>query len=276
MSCFRTVTSSAMPLTSSPAGTCPGDKTYYESCFQPAAATGALERKTDDQGIGFAAYYILAGAQSSVYQQHFNGWSPYCWGWAQGGRAVSHLDGAFASVGGYNLSSVSNTPIIFADIEGNTGWVSTTTTQEANNRAVFNGFSDYVAGRTPSQDASQCEAIYERQSVVYQYGIYSYPGANNAAFQAGIGGAANTYDTYRNTPLWSTVADDYCPSPGCAHRDSTYPGSFTGLGSPDVANWFGNSAYHFGWQFWSELGGSDFDIFSAPITLPINHVTLGG
>jgi len=263
------------PGKKTPAGTCSGDKTYYETCFYASAMVASLQRKAAHQGIGFAAYYILAGAQSSVYLQGFNGWSPYCWGWAQGGRAVSHLEGKFSSVSGYDLSSVNNTPIIFADIEGGTGWVSTTSTQEYNNRSVFNGFSDYIAGRSPAQDASQCRAIYQPQSTVYQYGIYSYPSANTAAFQAGRGGPANSYDTYKNTPLWTAAADDWCPAPNCLHRNSAYPGTFTALAPPDQAAWFGNSDYKFGWQFWSQNHASDFDIFSAPITFPINNVTLG-
>jgi len=178
-------------------------------------------------------------------------------------------------VDGYNLSIVTNTPIIFADIEGNSGWVSTTTTQEQNNRYVFDGFSDYIAGRSPAsnQNAAQCLGIYPKQSVKYQYGIYSLPNANAAAFQEGKSGT-NTYSTYLNTPLWTTVFDDDYPLPGYTAKPG-YPGDFSGFGYPYEAAWFGDSNYHFGWQFWSH-GMTDYDIFSAPITFYVNGITLGG
>ena len=137
------------------------------TCFNGTAATNSNNRYYDNGGsIGTDFYWFAGGPNAGQAASYPN---DYCWGWAQGYAAENE---AFD----YYSSYLANADLMFFDIEQNAkfGWAqagSPTGSPAEDNRAVFNGFSDYVAGRS-SKDPSDCTGVADAQ---YQYGVYSSP-----------------------------------------------------------------------------------------------------
>ncbi len=163
--------------------------------------------------------------------------SYYCWGWNQGYTAVNHANNTYS---GYLVTAY----LMAIDIEGYSGdgW---SNAYQYPNRLVFNGFTDYVSGRT-SQDPSHCNNT--NTGVKYQYAVYSSPGEWSYSF--------GSYGTIGNTVEWTS---EYC----CLSSD---PGSFT------QAQWFGGSNYDVEWQFDEN---PDYDLAYEPIYMPVFGVYLG-
>jgi len=212
-------------------------------CFNNTAAQNAYARwnTTHPTGMGVQYYYLLGG-----YGANRGGRDAYCWGWAQGQKAISEVEAG--NPGDYLTGAY----FLVADIEDST-WSSSNT---ANNRLVFNGFADYVAGRSSAD--SGCTSANPLGPL--QYAVYSAPGVFNPAF----GSSGNL----PNTPIWTW--EYYC-------RDSWPGGTWTpSSNSSDNAqfNW-ASSNYHWGWQFYNTCSSQDYDEFYEPMYMPVFGVNWG-
>ena len=191
-------------------------------------ANSAVSRYNAGTGIGVEDYYF--GGGSGANNQNV---SAYCWGAMQGYH--QEYDMWY-----YHNSFWTYQHLAFLDIEdpiSNYGWFRT---QQAANRDVFNGWSDFVAARQP------CGLGYVDTS---QYGVYSSPSAwNNATGSSSI---ANTY-------IWTY--ETCCTS--------AWPGASWG----GRAQWFGSSSYNWGLQF--EQSPDWNDVYE-PDYFPVLGITLG-
>jgi hypothetical protein len=213
------------------AGPCSAFGQHDQACFDPAAARAATARWQSGTGMGVQDYYFGGGAAAAAASRYS---SPYCWGRAEGFEASY---GAYDYFGRYYDQQW----VMALDIEGYSayGW---SDAYPAQNRQVFNGFYDFVAGYA-SRDR-RCSYLVnhaERQ----QPAVYSSPGMWSYAM-ATQGSIPNTYVwTYENC---------------CA---SAWPGNFTG---GNRAAFFGRSHYNWAWQFGQN---PDYDVAYAPDYLPV-------
>jgi hypothetical protein len=208
------------------------------ACFNAAAANAAKSLWSNNNGIGTQFYYFGGGAGADLAAQYD---TPYCWGWAQGRKAVNIASSRFDSYYG-------SAWVFFLDIEqgGQYGWFST---MSADNRDVYDGFRDYVQ-QADSQQPAHCSNPNTTQN--YQVGIYSSAYWWNYAM--------GSHNDLQTASQWTN--DDCC--------DSTWPGDFH-LSNSDEAHWFGgsgNAANHFMWQFDDGSHPDDFDIATEPFCLP--------
>lgn len=223
-------------------GPCTGSGYSTGVCFSTSGANGALTRKNNGTGLGVQYYYFGGGATSQFAAQYG---SPYCWGWQQGYFAESDLMNDFS---GYLNQQVYIE--MFLDIEGGNNVYGWDSADPANNREVFNGFTDFLAKRSPAQAG----CVSHTQYYTIQYGAYSSPD-NWSSYMQG-------YGTVGNTPIWTSESDQY-PNP------PSYPSSFSG------AEFFGSSNYNPAWQFYSTPSGPDYDEYYEPQYLPVYGITWG-
>jgi hypothetical protein len=236
-------TSGTGPCASTSGGNVPGAD---GSCFNGTAATNAAIRYTADTGMG-VDFIWFGGGWGSEYAAAYS--TPYCFGWAQGYEAEE-------DVVNYYGSYASNSDVMFMDIEQNNtfGWqeASSPNGQAAiNNKDVFDGFSDFVAGRSSAQP-STCSSSHAN---VYQYGVYSAPDQWNYNFDASesCGASGGSEGTLTHTYIWTYETQE---------ADS-FPSSFT------HACFFASSDYDVGYQFHIS---PDHDEFYEPMPLYV----LGG
>ncbi|MHB8264212.1 MAG: hypothetical protein ACYDGY_10815 [Acidimicrobiales bacterium] len=219
-------------------GPCPSDPNPDGACFNVTAANNAMTRfnAAPPTGMGVFFYY-LAGGSGSEYAPNYP--SPYCFGWWQGYYSVTDAANYFSSY-------YSSAWIMSIDIENGYGWQSSYggAWSQAANRQVFNGFTDYVAGRTSADSA--CPGY--NNTITYQYGVYSSPPMWSTAF--------GSYGGIPDTEVWTY---EYC----CT---SVWPGSFNN------AQWFGGSNYNIQWQFDQN---PDYDVLYEPIYLPVFGTYIG-
>ena len=148
--------------------------------------------------------------------------------------------------GGGDFPYYVNNLMGFIDIEQDTsyGWFSS---NQDGDRKVFQGFSDYLGGKT-SVD-SHCGGLNQYP---LQPGVYS--SSSNWSYAMGA------YNI-PNSEIWT---NENCCS-------ITYPGSFTGGAG---AQWFGGQTQDFAWQF-NEGTGADYDIAIEPIYMPYFQASFG-
>jgi hypothetical protein len=143
-------------------------------CFSTSGANAAVSRYQSGGGIGVEAYYFGGGSGANN-----QGVSAYCFGAKQGYDATYSMVVHFKSYLGYQYMH-------YIDIEdpiSSYGWNST---QTSANRQVFNGYTDYIAGKNPCGYGAN-------SGDVSQYGVYSSPNAWNGAMGSN-GGIPNTYE----------------------------------------------------------------------------------
>ena len=131
-------------------------------CFNTVGANYAMTRRSHNGGLGVTFYYKSDGPASPYVP---SGVTAYCWGWDQGREAVSHIYNHFTTY----MSKMTYTEIAL-DIEGVnvTGWNGG---NYLNNRLTFNGFTDYLAGRSPNTNS--CSG--HNTTWDFQYMIYANP-----------------------------------------------------------------------------------------------------
>lgn len=204
--------------------------------WSDTAANSAQSRFTAGTGIGIEDYYFGGGSGANN-----QGISAYCFGALQGYHETYDMYV-------YHRSYLGDQYLSFLDIEdpiATWGWPST---EKSANRDVFNGWSDYVAGRGPCSYGANANDKS-------QYGVYSSPSAWNNAINSGI---PNTY-------VWTYQT-------GCS---TAWPGANWG----GKAKWFGGSNYDWSLQFDQDAqncGTKDWDDAYEPDTLPVlNNTVLG-
>jgi len=213
-------------------------------CWSTSGAAGAKSRYIAGTGMGGMAYYFTGGDDT---RDEGNYSSPYCWGVAQGLDAIR-----LANTTSYEFWGNWNIGAIFLDIEQNNtfGWYDTS--DYASNRQVFDGMTDYVAGRTVGSCATQNTNDPE------QYAAYSSPDQWDESFDW-LSSSSPGQGSIGNTPVWTS---ENCCS-------STDPLSFTG---GKEAAWFGGSSYNWMWQFGE---APDYDLLYEPIYLPVFGFSIG-
>jgi hypothetical protein len=246
---------------------------FNDNCYEVSAANAAITRANAGTGIGIAAYYIGGGPDSTYHtntEWGFSSMSNYCWGWQQGSWAVRDL-GDIASISG-DSNILNDTNTIFLDIEapGATfGWIEGNVnhrtawqSDQDSNRLVFNGFTDFIAGRgvdkAENNNSLSCDdndgQTISQPGQKIQYGLYTTANNFNELFscdnsdndgqmyhtlewtaQYQAGGLSNPWPTDFNftaLPGLESAADS-------CHVVS----SFTS------AAFFGQSDWHISWQF---------------------------
>lgn len=192
-------------------GPCPGDPN--QSCFNTCAANNAT-------GAGVFLYYFLGGPGVS-------GQSPGAWGQAQAQQAVADANAYFGAWEGNHAMGMDIEPAA----AGQYGW----TGNAANDRAVFNGFFNYIKsiGWTP---------------FVYSSGTTPNGGSWTIAMGSG---------SYSSIPYTVTLTYE-------THNWCSWPsgGQFTNNPSGKNADWFGGSGYQWRWQFGG--CGQDWDMLYTP------------
>jgi hypothetical protein len=206
--------------------------------FDTTAANNAMSRWNAGTGMGVWFYYFVGGYTSTCN----NAPSAYCWGWDQGYEASYHAAHSYSDY-------IPSAYVMMMDIESPSdyGW---SDMYQAQNREVFDGFTDEVADRT-SKD-SRCTSHYSDD--IYQYGIYS----DNSDFSYALGSST----TYTGTLKWTYQY--YCYT--------TYPQSFVD------AEWFGGSDNNDEWQYLhdcSAAGNNDYDVLYEPVYLPALGFSIG-
>jgi len=246
--------------------------------FNQSAAQSAIGRAvaSTPSGVGVAYYDFGNGptqasapvAGESLVQ------ADYCFGWEQGHQAESNILNDYST-------SVAYSYVIFFDMEitPTSGWLDAAVTGGSDgsyaerNRAVFNGFSDYVAGRT-SANPSFCSGV---SPYIFQYGVYSSPGLWHTFFDTPTStvppayldpASSNTdfcnedggkYGSLPNTFIWTNQGQN---------SSQTNPGTFD-TGNPSTAAcWFGSSNYEVGQQFVTSQS-NDYDLFYVPQSMPV-------
>jgi hypothetical protein len=210
----------------------------YCSAFNSTGANNAYTRWQDGTGMGVWYYYFDGGASSS-YEPEYP--SPYCFGWAQGYDAVTDAHGHFSQ---YYPSAW----VMSMDIESPTsyGWYDST---QAQNRQVFNGFTDYVADKSSAD--SRC-TYRDSSGYEFQYGVYS----DNDDWTYAMGSYGTSIP---GTIKWTYQY--YC--------DTTWPGSFSD------AEWFADTSQRDEWQFLHNCVSPDYDVLYEPVYLPLYGISIG-
>ncbi|MGA3149550.1 MAG: hypothetical protein ABSF33_19065, partial [Acidimicrobiales bacterium] len=211
-------------------GPCPAD--LNGMCFDGSGALGAVYRYQHSTGIGVAYYYVAYGPTSSYKPSSM---SAYCWGWAQGYAAVVYAVNNYSSYLAYPYLSM-----MVMDIEGEgiDGW---STDFLGDNRLVFNGFTDFVAGRASAD--SGCPG--QQDTYFFQYMLYT--SSNTWGYLC----SSSADDSILNTPIWTT-------EPYNAYGHSSLPSSM----NPAVTYtplWSTYSDYLENWQFY-ESSSPDYDM----------------
>lgn len=216
-------------------------------CFNTAGANYAMTRRAHNGGLGVTFYYKSDGPASPSVP---TGVTAYCWGWDQGQAAVSHIYNHFTTY----MSNMTYTEIAL-DIEGvnATGW---NAGNYLNNRLTFNGFTDYLAGRT--KNTSSCSG--HNTTWDFQYMIY----ANPYTWHTLVG----TYTDIPSTPVMTDepVCTSFSEPSNLTRGEHWYYG-----GSKD---WVSYSNYFTNWQFWVTrcTGGShpyDYDVGTHSWYMPV-------
>ena len=212
-------------------GSCPADS--YQACFNTSGANAAIQQFDNASGMGVAYYYLLGGPASTLDDYA----TPYCWGWEQGITAVSHINATYLSY----LKANGYYGFLYGDVEGMSadGWG----TDLEGNRAVIDGFLDYVTGRQSTD--TNCSGT--DPSLVFAAGVYSAPDEWN--YDCGVWGDISNYYSME-TPVWTTQTQESSP-----------PSS---LSTAAGAQTFGNSTALQGWQFHQN---PDYDLFADPPTV---------
>jgi hypothetical protein len=206
-------------------------------CFDNSTAENAYARwnTSHPTGMGVQYFYLLGG-----YDTNRGGLDAYCWGWAQGQAAISEVESGDPS------DYIPSAYFIVADIE-DSSWSSSYT---ADDRLVFNGFADYVAGKSSAD--SGCTSTNPLGP--FQYAVYSAPDVFNPAF--------GSSGDLPNTPIWTW--EYYCRS--------TWPGGTWTPSSNSSLNaqfdW-ASSKYHWGWQFYNTCSSPDYDEFYEPMYMAV-------
>ena len=277
-------------------------------------------------GIGYGVFYLGGGPWSQYKMKSLNHLGStvtttrgkdYCWGWVQGSWANSNMTSNSISTNGVGQSGntfhsdlftsgtslMPNKTVVFLDVErkvsshptaqerrdGQYGWgeLETESNKGQEVRDVFNGFSDYIAGRAtnvPGGDTGTCPSSRSTawgSSSVLQYGLYSSPIEFADTFSnpttSNCPGTATGCLTH--TVEWSSE-NSWAPL-------IPYPNGFSetisGRGT-DTAAWFGYpsfsgtapAALRFCWQY-SEtpLTPYDYDVCQEPQSMSFTGATLG-
>ena len=220
--------------------------------------------------IGLGWYYTADGASSALRNSPaYVDLSNYCWGWLQGSWSIHDLR-TLASAWSNSWYSTPTIPIIFLDIaESNSGWTTSNGKFKATyqgNRDVFNGFTDYVAGRSSNPPSgpscSDWSGSTNKGPKVFGYGLY-YNNAFLSSFTNCL--TVGCYAYMPNTVFWPAIWEN-------SYWHTHYPGSCSAAGTfqPTCgpgrgAGWYGTSNYRWGWQY---LQYPDWDEFTIPFTLP--------
>jgi hypothetical protein len=202
-------------------------------CFNTAGAANAITRWSQGGGIGVFYYYLTAGPASTRNP----GYDSYCWGWEQGYEAT--LD-AYDYYGSYLYDpSPSMMVLDLDDPVSNYGWYTYPNASEAAaNRLVFNGFTDWVAGRTSAD--SNCAG--QNGIWWFQYMLYGNP----STWQNIMPGQSSI----PNTPIWTTEPNECTGSvPNTMSPAASYNSPY---------DWGGYSNYLEDWQF-QTCTGYDYD-----------------
>ena len=213
------------------AGPCPGGPDD-DMCWSFTGANNAVNRHNSGGGIGVEDYYFGGGAGANN-----QGVSSYCWGAKQGYHDTYDMAVFLKSYVPYEYLG-------FIDIEDPTadyGWFST---EQFANRQVFNGFSDYLAGRNPC-------GYGVNSGDVSQYGVYSSPNAWSNEAMGSSGYVPRTY-------IWTY--ERCCQS------------AWPGLNWGARAQWFGSSNYDWALQF---TQSPDYNDAHEPNYLPVFGYTIG-
>jgi hypothetical protein len=211
------------------AGPCPSDTNGM--CFNQTGGLGAVYRYNKGTGIGVAYYYVAQGPLSSYKP---SGMSAYCWGWAQGYGAVANAVNTYKGWLTYPALSM-----MVMDIEGEgiDGWG---VDFLGDNRLVFNGFTDFVAGR------SSADSTCPGQQTAWDFQYMLYTSSNTWGYLC----SSPADDQIGNTPIWTTEPYQYSETtlPPSMQPAQTYSPHWS-----TYSNWLEN------WQFW-EGSTNDFDI----------------
>jgi hypothetical protein len=198
-----------------------------------AGANGAVSRMNSGTGIGVEAVYFGGGAGVR------GSYSAYCFGAKQGFYATYHMYVTYHTWWPYQFMT-------YIDIEPAPqmskyyGWYNS---EQSANRDVFDGFTDYVAGKNPCGYGANANDTT-------QFGVYSSPDAWSYAMGA-YGGIPNTYEwTYEH------CCEDAWPG-------SNWGGEFQS---------YGGSNYRWALQFDQN---PDYDDAYEPDYLPVLGWTLG-
>lgn len=214
-------------------GPCPSDPDTM--CFSTSGANSAESRFNASTGQGVAYYYQIYGPSS---QYRPVGMDSYCWGQYQ---AISAVQNTIRYFGTYMTSPQNSLMALDIESDSSYGWVAGL---YSSNRLTFNGFTDYVAGRSSAD--SSCPNFNGVWN--YQYMLYASSYTWNYLANGGGNGSI------ANTPIWTT--EPYCYS-------STLPTSMTPAvnwnDGGTVPTWSSFSNYLENWQFEVCTGG-DYDI----------------